>query len=68
MVRDQENLSSVLDSAPQKSINLNKMFKKFSTTVKMQPCVFDINNSNFYSRVLRQLSLFFLEVATLHQV
>jgi hypothetical protein len=39
MVCDRENLSSVLDSAPQKSINLAKIFKKFSTTVKMQACI-----------------------------
>jgi hypothetical protein len=29
MVRDGEKLSSVLDSAPQKSISLVKIFKKF---------------------------------------
>jgi hypothetical protein len=39
MVRDREKLSSVLVSAPQKSINVAKMFKTFSTTVKMQACV-----------------------------
>jgi hypothetical protein len=38
MVGDREKLSSVLDSAPQKSVNKNKIFKKFSTTVKMQAC------------------------------
>jgi hypothetical protein len=32
MVRDREKLSPVLDSAPQKSINLAKIFKTFSTT------------------------------------
>jgi hypothetical protein len=32
-----------LDSAPHKSINLAKIFKKFSTTVKMQACVIDTN-------------------------
>jgi hypothetical protein len=36
MARDREKL----DSAPQKFINLAKIFKKkFSTTVKMQACV-----------------------------
>jgi hypothetical protein len=34
-----EKNSSILDSAPQKSINLAKIFKTFSTTVKMQACV-----------------------------
>jgi hypothetical protein len=39
MVRDREKLSSVLYSAHQKSINLAKIFKTFSTDVKMQACV-----------------------------
>jgi hypothetical protein len=34
MVRDGETLSSVVDSASPKSINLPKIFKMFSTTVK----------------------------------
>jgi hypothetical protein len=39
MVRDREKLSSGLDSASQKSINLTKIFKKVLKTVKMQACV-----------------------------
>jgi hypothetical protein len=39
MVRDRETFSSVLDSAPQKSTNLAKFSKKFSTAVKIQGCV-----------------------------
>jgi hypothetical protein len=43
IVRDRETLSSGLDSAPQKSINLAQIFKKFSIAVKLQLCVININ-------------------------
>jgi hypothetical protein len=39
MVCDREKCSSILDLAPQKSIDLAKIFKKVSKTVKMQACV-----------------------------
>jgi hypothetical protein len=42
MVCDTEKLSLVLDSAPQKSINLAKCLKKLSTNWKMQACVIDL--------------------------
>jgi hypothetical protein len=45
MVRDREKLSSVLDSAPQKSINLTKIFKNvFSNFKNAALCNFLISN------------------------
>jgi hypothetical protein len=55
MVRDRGKLGSVLDSGPQKSVNLAKIFKKILTTVKMQACVIKLDYLKTIS-LLRKLT------------